>query len=180
MTFKELLTTYWSQFTLILIAIGSLIFYFIKRYFDNSSKKIEINHSLFQQNRLNAVNEFYKNYSKAELLWKQIAIWDILSHQIKPKEIDEIVVPVLNDLKKSLFELKIYFDKNEHNHFESLVNGIYAINKKMSELYFDYDKDKKDVHKVNEFDFTRDDILEKNNKTIDKLSSIIRDTYKMK
>jgi len=56
MTIKDLLTIYWSQFTLILIAIGSLVFYFIKRHFDKSSKKIEINHSLFQQNRLNLNN----------------------------------------------------------------------------------------------------------------------------
>jgi len=55
MTITELLTTYWSQVTLILIAIGSLVFYFIKRHYDKSSKKTEINHGLFQQHAANTI-----------------------------------------------------------------------------------------------------------------------------
>jgi hypothetical protein len=178
MTFKDLLTTYWSQVTLILIAIGSLIFYFIKRHYDNSSKKIEINHSLFQQYKLKTVNDFFTNYTRAETMWSQIAIWEILARKVDAKEIDKIIFPTLNDLKKSLFELKIYFKKEEHKYFDELVNGIYEINGKVSELYFDYDEEKKDIHKANEFIFFKSDVLNKNNKIIDNICLIIGDTYK--
>jgi len=178
MTIKDLLTTYWSQFTLILIAIGSLVFYFIKRHFDKSSKKIEINHSLFQQNRLKTVTDFFANYVRAETMWNQIAIWEILERKIDANEIDKMIFPILNDLKRTLFELKIYFKKEDYKHFEDLVNGIYSINGKLSELYFDYDKEKKLVHKANEFSFHKDDILKKNSEIIDKICLIISDTYK--
>ena len=45
MNIADLFTTYWSQMTLILLGVG----YFFKRWFDNKSKKIEINHSIYQQ-----------------------------------------------------------------------------------------------------------------------------------
>ncbi len=64
MKIEELFTTYWSQVTLLIIGIG----YFIKRIFDQKSKKLEINHSLFQQNRINAVSKFLSTYAKTELM----------------------------------------------------------------------------------------------------------------
>jgi len=94
---EKLLTTYWGQTTLILLAIA----YFIKRIFDNKSKKIEINHSLFQQKRLKVLNDFYSNYAKTEFLWDHLAIYDILSNKLVAKEIDNIIWPILNDLKKN-------------------------------------------------------------------------------
>lgn len=48
-TFKDLLTIYWSQTLLIFSSIIGLIAYFSKRYFDLKSKKKEINHSIYQQ-----------------------------------------------------------------------------------------------------------------------------------
>ena len=60
MELKELFTTYWSQITLLLIGIS----YFIKRGFDIKTRKIEINHSLYQQNRLSTVNRFLKIMQK--------------------------------------------------------------------------------------------------------------------
>lgn len=177
MTIKDLLTIYWSQFVLIIIAFGSLIFYFIKRHYDNLSKKIEINHSLFQQNRLNAVNEFYKNYSNAKLLLRQLTIYDIISRKIEPKEIDKIVIPVLNELDKSHLELKIYFEGKEFNYFNNLVKGINIINNKIGELYFDDNQKKEAVIIMNEYYDLMNSVLDMNNKIIEKLSSEIRYIY---
>ncbi len=160
--------------TLLLIGLG----YFIKRGFDNKSKKIEINHTIYQQNRITAVNKFYENYAKAELMWNQIAIYDILSRKLSAKEIDKIIFPILNELDKDLLELRIYFTVKQHQYFNDLVENILSINGKLSNLYFDYNQDLTDTVKAIEFDFFKTDTLKKNNEILDKISQIIRETYK--
>lgn len=99
MELKDILTTYWSQITLLLVGIG----YLIKRGLDIKSKKLEINHSLFQQNRLYAINRFFESYAKVELMWNQIAIYDIISQKLSPMEIDLLVFPTLNVCYSQLF-----------------------------------------------------------------------------
>jgi len=178
MEFKELLITYWSQVTLLLLAIASLIFYFIKRHFDNKSKKIEINHSIYQQNRLSAVNRFFENYAKAELMWNHIAIYDILSRKMSPKEIDQIIFPPLNDLKKNLWELKIYFEDSDYMNYKLIVDNVESINGKLSELYFDYNSQITDTTKSNDFYLTRRKILNENNKILSNLCNVLKETFR--
>jgi hypothetical protein len=173
MEIKDLLTTYWSQVTLILIAIG----YLVKRILDNKSKKIEINHSLFQQNRINAVKMFFSKYAKAELMWHQIAIFEILNNKIPTKEIDKIIFPFLNELEETLLELKIYFDADDHKYFEELTKGLLSINDKLISIYFDSNAEKNLVKKSNEYSFYKDEILKKNKAIMDKLCLKIRETF---
>lgn len=82
----ELFTTYLSQLTLVLLAIS----YFIKRLFDNKSKKLEITYSLFQQNKIIAINNFFANYIKVEFLWNQLSHREALSYKITAKRIRHI------------------------------------------------------------------------------------------
>jgi hypothetical protein len=176
---KELLTTYWSQLTLIFVGIGSLIFYFTKRYFDNKSKKIEINHSLYQQNRLKSINRFFGNYAKAERMWSQIALYDILSRKLAPKEIDKIISPVLNELKKNLLELRIYFTETDYKIFNLLVDNVFAINNKLTQLYLlEYDRTITFADKSGDYDLFRLKTYRENEDLLLKLSEIIRETYK--
>ena len=58
MKFEDILTKYWSQITLLLLAIG----YFIKHIYSLREKR----HSLFQQNKINAISKFLTCYSEAE------------------------------------------------------------------------------------------------------------------
>ena len=143
MKLTDLFTTYWSQVTLILLALG----YFIKRILDNKSKKIEINHSLFQQNRINTVNRFFSVSVKVELMFNQIATYEILEHKLNAKDIDKIVFTQLNEMSQVLLELKIYFEKKEHSYFQRLSDSLFSINHKLSELYFDNNPDKNPVTK---------------------------------
>lgn len=92
MTLKDLFTTYWSQVTLILLAIG----YLLKRLLNNKSRKMEINHSLYQQNRILTLKSYFSNYAKAELMWQQLSIYEILEHKMTAKEIR-----VLDQLKET-------------------------------------------------------------------------------
>ena len=174
MELKDLFTTYWSQVTLLLIGIS----YFIKRGLDIKSKKIEINHSLYQQNRLSAINRFFENYAKAELMWNQIAIYDILSRKLSPKEIDQLIFPILNELKKNILELMIYFNESDYKNFKLLVANVESINDKLSELYFDYNPDINDTIKSNEFQLIKMTAYQKNNKILPIISNVIKETFR--
>jgi len=175
---RELQTTYASLLTLVIVGIGSLIFYFIKRYFDNESKKTEINHSLYQQNRLTAVNRFFESYAKSELMWNQIAIYDILSRNLSPKEIDQLVFPTLNELRKTLLELMIYFNETDYRKFKLLVYHVESINRKLSELYFEYDPKITDTEKSNDFQLIKMKAYQNNDEILLDLSNVIKETFK--
>jgi hypothetical protein len=174
MEFKELFTTYWSQVTLLLIGIG----YFIKRGFDIKTRKIEVNHSLYQQNRLSTVNRFFENYAKAEMMWNQIAIYDILSRKFAPKEIDKLIFPTLNELDKNLLELMIYFDESDYSKFKSLVSNIKSINHKLSELYFDYDANKTNTNKSNDLELIKIKVYRENKKILNDLNKVMKNIYR--
>lgn len=171
---ERILTNYWGQVTLILLAVA----YFIKRIYDNKSKKIEINHSLFQQNRLNVVNDFFANYAKIELMWEQLAIYDILSNKLDAKAIDNIIWPILNELKKNQIELQIYFNDSEMIYFNNLVNGVFSINNKLKELYFDYDWKKTADNKSDDFLLFRENANLNNRLIIKDICLIVKNTYK--
>lgn len=157
MTIEKLFTTYWSQLTLLLFGIG----YFIKRVLDNISKKSEINHSLFQQKRLESVNSFFTIYAKTERMWVHIRIHEIVQNKISATELDEIIFPLINELKRNLLELQIYFKDEEHSRFKSIYDNLILINRKLSNIYFDFDQNKTNTEKSNSFQFYREDILEK-------------------
>ena len=173
MTIEQLFTTYWSQLTLILLGIG----YFIKRILDNISKKREINHSLFQQKRLESVNSFYSIYAKSERMWVHIRIHEIVQNKISPTDLDETIFPLLNDLKRNLLELQIYFDDVEHARFKNIYDNLNLINRKLSDIYFDFDQNKTNTQKSNSFQFYRDDVLEKNELILKKISTNLKKTF---
>jgi hypothetical protein len=170
---EKLLTVYWSQTTLFIVAIA----YFIKRVFDNKSKKMEINHSLFQENRLKVISNFYTHYAKTTFLWHHLAIYDVLSNKLSAKEIDDLIWPILDDLKKSQMELQIYFDDQEMVLFKDLVDGVYSINKKLSDLFFNSNSNNTLSSKVNEFHIFQYTVDKKNEQIIKQISDIIKATY---
>jgi len=174
MKIEEIFTTYWSQVTLLIIGIG----YFIKRIFDQKSKKLEINHSLFQQNRINAVSKFLSTYAKTELMWREVAIYKILSKELKADQIDNIIWPPLREMKMSVLELKIYFEGDTHNGFEKLLEGFLSINSKLIDLYSEKNEDLLLIQKSNEFHSFKDKTLIKNEELLTNLCKEIRKIYK--
>lgn len=174
MTIEKLLTDYWGQTTLVLFALG----YFIKRTFDIKSKKIEINHSLFQEYRLKAVNNFYISFAKAEQMWNQVSIYDILNNRLNPKEIDNLIWPTLYELQKCKMELSIYFENDAMKYFEELVDGIFSINLTLRHLYFEYKPQRTITDKAIAFDALKIKVSEKNNVTIKELNAIIKNSFK--
>lgn len=174
MYWQKLLTDYWGQITLILFGIA----YFIKRIFDSKSKKTEINHSLFQQNRINAITLFLNNYANVILMWQRIEIWNILSNKLTVAEIDNTIFPPLNNLKQSVFELMIYFDELDHREFEKIMDNFMEVNATLGNLYFNPSKFTTVSEMVTVFNSKKDKIIVDNNKILNGLLSKIKNSFK--
>lgn len=170
---EDMLTIYWSQTTLILLGIG----YLVKKWLDIRSKKKEINHTLFQEKRLSAINRYYTSYAKVEQLWFSIAIWEILKGIYSAKEIDKMVFPPIDELKKNLLELQIYLNEREHEYFERITEHILDINTKLSNVYFSSNPDESHSPKVTEFETFKREMLDENKKLFSEVNSLIKDSF---
>jgi hypothetical protein len=174
MTMNEILTTYWSQTTLILAFIG----YFLKRFFDNKSKKREINHTLFQKHRINSINEFYDAYAINKRMWYEIPIYDIMNHKTDTEKIDNLILPSLNDLRKSVVKLQIYFEKKDFQTMQLVLDNIDLINNRLMEIFFEIEKTPSAIVDVNQYQYLRDEKMDENEEIFEKINMILRKTYK--
>lgn len=173
-TINDILTTYWSQVTLILFGLGFLL----KSIIDLRSKKTEINHSLFQQNRLSSVNTFFTNYAKTEAMWNSISVFDVLEKNMDAKDIDDFIFPNLYELRRNVLELNIYFDEDKLKNFLDLYHNMNRIQSKLGEMFFYNKKDKNVVQKSSEFKLFRDQIFKENEIIYKKISTQLQNTFK--
>lgn len=178
MTLKEILTTYWSQFTLLLLGLGYLIKYILDLVF----KKREINFTILQNRKLDSINKFFSRYAKVESMWLDLAVYPILRGEVKAEEIDIIIFSSINDFKSSVFEVKIYTKNEENEKYDQLYENMMLINKKLNSLYkettFSGIKPTKVSDEVNEFSEFRDNILKKNLIIIGDICKDLKKTYK--
>lgn len=172
----DIFVTYWSQFTL----IGAVVGFFIQKSLNLKSKKTEISFSFFQQKRLDAVNRFFQNYSVVESMWHQLPIWDIFERKIAGKQIDDKIWPFLNQLQSSIHELKIYFPKDQYSYFQEVYDNCLKINGVLSTNLHDSDPAKNPVHKANDYEFKRVEILKMNQILIAKISRIVQLSFGLK
>lgn len=173
MSLKELLTDYWSQLTFLLLGIGIII----KIILDFISKKKEINHSIFQEKKLQAVNNFFRHYSKIEQHWIELPIYEIIRHEIKPKQLDDIEVPLISNLKQSILELQIYFKESEHNKFREVLENTFEVKRTLSDVYLNYSPSEKSIERSNNFLFKRDQISVKNHELIKEITRSVRNGF---
>jgi len=172
MTLEQIFTTYWSQTTLLLLGIA----YIIKRIIELRSKKTEINHNLFQQKRLEAANTFFSNCATTERMWKDIPIYNILENKMSSKEIDAYIFPHLNEVRRNVFELQIYFDSKDHNLFKLILKNMEIISGKLSEQYFNYHEANL-ITKANAFQFALEDVLKENALIYERITKRIRQKF---
>ena len=173
MSLKELLTDYWSQLTFLLLGLGIII----KIILDFVSKKKEINHSLFQEKKLQAVNNFFQHFSKIEQHWIELPIFEVLRKEIKPKELDDIEFPLISNLKQSILELQIYFKEIEHRKFKKILENTFEVKKTLADVYLNYSPDEKTVERSNNFLLKRDQVSEKNQELIKEITKSIRNGF---
>ena len=173
MDIEQVFTTYWSQ-TVLLLAVVS---YFGKRFFDLKAKQKEINHSLFQQRKLDAVNNFFLKYSETELMWDNLEIYSILEDKFSSSELDEIIYSKLNELRKSEIELQIYFKEKEYNMFVRLVESMWTINGVLKKVYFNQEVGEKRVFGVYAFQEQLKEVKEKNNLALKEVTAEVRNLF---
>lgn len=125
MNLKELLTTYFAQIILVLGGFGSLIFYFIKRTFDLKSNKIEIKYSLFQQNRINAIQEFINSYKNIEQIYNEIDYGKIEKGECDEKELHIKFQPFFNKFRSAYSNLYFYFNPKEREDFKKIYLAVF-------------------------------------------------------
>lgn len=172
MNWQKIITD--SQIPLYLLAIS----YFVKRFFDLKSKKVEVNHSLFQQNKITAVNKFFQCHAQVELMWNQFQIWNMLSNKLSATEIDRFVWPPLNALKQSVSELQIYFHPEIHSLFNIILNNFLSLNGSLHKIFYYPKPDETIIHRGNAFEAEKSKILEENNKLLFEISNLVRSSFK--
>ena len=161
-----------------LILLFGLLGYFVKRFFDFKTKKLEINHSLIQQNRINAVSTFLLDYSKTVLMWQQLSVYKILTNELSVAEIDSIILTPLNDLKRSVLVLRIYFDGEMQDNLEKILEGFLSVNQFLSNEYFSIGHNSTISNKANAFHTKKEKILCENDILLTSFCIGIREIYK--
>lgn len=170
---KLFFVEYWNQTLLLLLFIS----YFIKKYFDYNLKKTEISYSIFQKNRLKILDEFYLNFSKAELFWNQVPFYKILNGELSTEEIDKLICPILDDLSKTKVSLQIYLTRDELLLFDKVEENIRNVNRKLQNLYFDSSTEKSIVSKHGEFAIYYSNIKKQNKNIIEQINSLVYEFY---
>jgi len=176
MKLSELLTTYWSQVLLLLLGIG----YILRRLLDDRSKRHEINHSIYQKCKLDAIRNFFLHYEDAKSMWYNLKIFQIFQGKLEPDEIDSIIFPPLNRLRSIRSELGIYFKIEVFLLFDQLTDSMYDINVILQEYFVDFEnkyKDKTLIQRVNDFRRLRDGIFTQNDEYIKSINEEIRKNY---
>jgi hypothetical protein len=137
MSLKDALTTYFPQLLVLLGAIGSLIFYFIKRRYDLTSKKAEIKFSLFQQNKISAIQEFISCCKLLEQTITDTAYHKVLKNIYTTEGMDARFRPPINKLTSAYSNLFLYFDKSKLVPYAKIFEASISIYDTLTGFYFD-------------------------------------------
>lgn len=168
---EKLFNTYGFQFATVI----GLISYFATRYFNRKDKKEELRHTLFQNLKVESINNFIESYTASELCWFQLPYYDVIGHKLTAKEVDSLVLPTHNKLISSYYKLFVSLDENELEEFTKIYDSNVSIHRLLGVLLWDYD-DLKLSEKVSQYqDKTLDE--QKNNR---KLLKIIGKKFALK
>lgn len=118
----------WSELVVLISTASAPIIYFIKRYYDYKSKKQEINHSIYQQNRITILTRFFEHYTKVDRIFKQISFYQIMDYHHTATILDDMTVKPLNELRSCVWELGLYFKPEVHKHFNTISTNFGVIN----------------------------------------------------
>ena len=170
-----------SSVTTIFTSIVLVVGYFIKRKYDLKSKKTEINHNLFQKDKLSAVQSFFFQTSQTEAMWHSFNFYKVLDDASNDgtleNMLDEKIWGSHYNLKHSILNVRIFFDEAEFKYFEEVYENFNKINRIVSSFHI------KPKHSFtnSEAAYIYNDVLDKaknNNKILlNKIASIMSDSY---
>ncbi|MFV0325945.1 MAG: hypothetical protein ACK5LF_16450 [Bacteroides xylanisolvens] len=168
--FRVILTDYWAQLSFLLLGIG----YIVKVILESINKRKEIIYSFFQQNKLNAVNNYLSAYSEVLSMIRNIPEFEIYRYTISAKEIDAYVQPPLSKLNAATNELHMYLEEKQYLIFKNITNNIEAINSKMIDLRTNINPDYTPTQKSIDFYEIKTNNLNENENLISEVLKEIR------
>lgn len=174
LTLKEVLTTYWPQVTAIAGFAYIIVDYFIKR----NDKQRELAQSIFQTQKNQAINNFIDTYSKIELALLQVDFKGAIEGKINLKEVDEFVMPALNDFIAADYKLLMVLDDLEMENFLAVADPIFKSKdtlKKFAHMHVD---ERKNRNLANEYGLSLIASIESNREILRKIGYQFRSQYK--
>jgi hypothetical protein len=147
---------------------------------EHKNKKIEINHSIYHQNKINQLQNFIKSYSKMILLFKNIPISKALEHQLNSEDMDNLISKDIDDFEEASLMTKLFLDDKTYDKVFKIRGLVLSINDFLMQLYYnDIENLKKSstVQKSNAYYFFRTDTTRKTESLLNELINDIRNTY---
>ena len=144
---------------------------------DIIASKSKSKFSIFQAKRIEAIEEYFTSYSKAEQMWWHISVLGIFKNQIDAKEMDEMIFPSLNEVKSNALRLRLFLKNDEMTTIDVITERLFTINQTLSDLYFDDERGLSASVKSGNFHIKREAELEKNEKDIAEITVKLRASY---
>lgn len=135
-TFQQLFTSYFPQVTLIIGAVVSLPLYFIKRYFDLKTKKIEVRYALFQQNKIDSIKNYFTAYSTLERIFTKISTLKLVQGLYSTDELDVMTIKGIDNIISANLFLALFMDDSEMKAFQTITNNIMEVHGAFMDAYF--------------------------------------------
>jgi hypothetical protein len=173
LTIQEILENYWSQIILLLTGLGIVM----RMIFDFLLKKKEINHGIFQKNRMDALVRFYSIYAETKSMWVKLPIFQIYRNELTSEEIDNLIQPPLNKLEASIIELQIYFKKSLYDKFNEIENNMCEMNRYFLNRTFKIDGETSLTQRTNNYIIFREKIEKENSKLLAEINKEISKQY---
>lgn len=169
----KVLTTYWNQFLILVALVG----YFGNRFFERKFKERELKSTLFQTQKLAAINKFIQIYTGTETMFNQLPYYDIFAGNHTAKELDAMVQPSLNSLRLALNELKLFLKPNELKSYQEINDNVKGLMEILTNLYFNRDKKSDGSCEANEYSFAVQKMIGKNKINLSNIGAEFRSTY---
>lgn len=90
---------------------------------------------------MESVNKFFSNIATTIQMWKDLPFIQILKNHYTAKEIDKLIFLDINELRRNVVELKIYFHKKKHLDYDNILKLMHQINTNLSSTYFSFEKE---------------------------------------
>jgi hypothetical protein len=170
---KELLITYWNQ---LLILIG-IVGYFGNRFFERKAKDLELKSTLFQTQKLAAINTFIRAYTDAETMLNHLPYYEIFNGKYSSKDLDLMIQPSLTTLRKGFNELTLFVKDSELKTYQMINDNIIELNNLLSNLYFNRSSKENISKEANEYSYAVVEMMRVNKTLISLIGVEFRKAY---
>lgn len=170
-----LLGTYWNQ---VLIIIG-IIGFFGRYFWELKAKKREQNHSIFQDKKMSAIQEFFISLKEYEEMIRTLSIIDVFTEKINVNDIDNHINPALFKLDTNVKMLEIFLTPKEFEIPKRITINGFELNRLLQKLYHSTDESLTVQKKMETFNKEFSTFRNDNLKELSSFAEIVRKNFKL-